>query len=42
MGDKEKAIETIKYIARFNGAVPFEIISLKNEKFEIVDPQKDQ
>ena len=40
MGDKQKAIETIQYIARFNGAVPFEIVSLKDEKFEIEDPTK--
>ena len=37
-GDKQKAIETIKYIAKFNGAEDFQIIDLKAEKFEIVDP----
>lgn len=37
-GDKKGAIETIKYIAKFNGAEDFQIIDLKNEKFEIIDP----
>ena len=37
-GDKQKAIKTIKYIAKFNGAEDFQIIDLKNEKFEIIDP----
>ena len=41
-GDKPRAIEIIKYIARFNGTEDFEIIDLKDEKFEIVDPDKDK
>ena len=42
VGRKQDAIKALKYVAKMNGHGDMEIIDIKEEKFETVDPEKEK